>query len=382
MDNIIPFNLQQRRANPLQPHSAEIQSIHALRAKGLSLAQIAAQVGIPKSTVALRLKTPLPPDVDGVTQQRPRAVHNPAATTAAPPVNEAVQMNDRSASFQQPVQDLSCNHADVPSKIVQHKECTELYSDIQSVQHPRQGGPFLLNAHDAQPDRSRTVRLYSPWTTLARAVLLLIPVLTLTPWLVATTAQVYSRDVGHVWGWFLAFGIEGFVVALAILAPTAAISLRTPLEFAGSLSRTVKVGFWYATLALICFYNYQTTTLPVVEEHAKVLSSIASSSEKSSEMTTLRQDRSSIVESINRYETSGWLGEARRLREDLRAIDDKISKMREESAATIPSTTAAVEQRTSVSRYLRILALLINVICLHLIVRIFSESRQKSTRCT
>ena len=187
----------------------------------------------------------------------------------------------------------------------------------------------------------------------------------------ATTAKVYSRDVGQVWGWFLAVGIEGFVIALAVLAPKAAISVRTPTEFASSLLRASKVVSWWAILAIIGLYNYQTTTLPVEEEHAKAISSIASASEKNSEITSLRQDKTSIVESINRYESNGWLGEARKLRDDLRSLDAKITTVREASVATIPSTTAAFEQRASVNRYLRVLALLINVICLHLIFRSF-----------
>ena len=376
MDNIIPFNLQQRRANPPQPLSTEIQSIHALRAKGLSLGQIAAQVGIPKSTVALRLKTTPSLEVNSYTRRPPRALHNP---TTEPPTSENVQMNEHPPCIQElAVQDRPCNHASTPSKIVQHDEYTSSIPHNQAVQHSGQDDRLTLNAHCVQPDRSHAVQLHSPWTPLARAILLLIPILTLTPWLVATTAKVYSRDVGQVWGWFLAVGIEGFVIALAVLAPTAAISVRTPTEFASSLSSTSKVVSWYAILAVICFYNYQTTTLPVEEEHAKALSSIASASEKSSEMTTLRQDRTSIVESINRYEANGWLGESRKLRDDLRSLDAKITTVREASVATIPSTTAAVEQRASVNRYLRVLALLINVICLHLIVRGFSQSRQQS----
>lgn len=363
MDNIIPFNLQQRRANPPQPISAEIQSIHALRAKGLSLSQIATQVGIPKSTVALRLKTPPPATVNNQLQQHPRVLNNPTGTTDDPLAGKTVQTNDRSPDVQPASShEQSCNQAREPSK---------------TVQQPVQDHRPPLNGHSAQPDRRCAAQQHTPWTILARAILLLIPVLTLTPWLISTTAQVYSRDVGHIWGWFLALGIEGFVIALAVLAPTAAIRLHTPLEFAGSLSRIGKVAFWYAILALICFYNYQTTTLPVVEEHVKALSSIASATETSSEMTMLRHDRTNIVESINRYEANGWLGEARKLREDLRSLDSKIDRVRNASATTIPSSTAAVEQRASVSRYLRILALLINVICLHLIVRTFSKPRQQ-----
>ena len=267
MDNIIPFNLQQRRANPPQPLSTEIQSIHTLRAKGLSLGQIAAQVGIPKSTVALRLKTTPNLEVNSPTRRPPWALHNP---TTEPPVSENMKMNERPPYIQElTVQDQPCNHTPAPSKIVQHYECTSYIPHNQAVQHSVQDDRLALNAHCAQPDRSCAARLHSPWTPLARAILLLIPVLTLTPWLVATTAKVYSRDVGQVWGWFLAIGIEGFVIALAVLAPTSAISVRTPMEFASSLSSTSKVVSWYAILAVICFYNYQTTTLPVEEEHAK-----------------------------------------------------------------------------------------------------------------
>ena len=67
--------------------------------------------------------------------------------------------------------------------------------------------------------------------------------------------------------------------------------------------------------------------------------------------------------------------EAKRLREDLKSINDKIDNSLKTVSLDASKSISSIEDRANTSQFMRLLVLVINIICLHLIVRFYKESQ-------
>lgn len=390
------------------PSADETATIVLLREQGLSLNEIARRTKVPKSTVSLRLKmakeapmheteplraaAPVPAVQPEIVQNHDWTEVNPESSKHSIRLKktirplEAVQTSivqrlDWTKENPTPSkcsigQEKSTHRAPTAQpKIVQNHDWTDVNRPTTSPSHSV-GRPIW----DSVTSSQRVGHPMFTWGELARMALLLAPVVALTPWLVATSAEVYAREVGDRWGWWLALGFECFFLALAALAPQLRFRASTPGEFWASIPRVAKTLGWYAVLGGMAAYSFHATTLTVTETRTSALTHVAAASTKSEEVADLRQERERLTETLSRYEAQGWLGEARKIREDLRALDTRLESARERAVATTPATMAAIEHRASVGKYLRLLVLLINIFCVHLVAR--SWQRQASRHHT
>lgn len=333
--------------------SDETATIVALREQGLSLSQIAKRTKIPKSTVERRLKSM-------------------GVVASAEPTGNPIPSHEAASH---PIPQSPSHETTVPTSEAPPRPTVPFVQNFNETKENRPASPAPRSSHGTA---SRPVPQAAPshrsWADLARTALLLAPVAALSPWLVATSAEVYSREVGERWGWWLAVGFECFFLALAALAPRIGIRVSSPREFWASLPRVAKSLGWYAVLAGMAAYSFHAMTLGVTEGRATALATVAATASTSAEITDLREERAQLANTISRYESQGWLGEARKLRDDLRVLGNRIEAARERATTATPATLASIEHRTSVGRYLRLCALLINVFCLHLAVRMWSRS--------
>lgn len=207
------------------------------------------------------------------------------------------------------------------------------------------------------------------WKQIMRYCTWSFPVAALLPWLVCTSAKAYAPDLGNFWAWVIALAVEVFTLAIAASIPRISLPEMTPKNLLNAIPNIFKVMSFYGLLIGLCAYSYSLTNLSNTEHKARALNDVHASIGTAAAIENLQREKDGLISAMSTYEKNGWLGEVRKVRDNINAINNKIDAEKINISKNNITSIEAISDRNLIGKYLRVIVLFIITFCLHMLVR-------------